>query len=356
MTDLSSTAPARSRVLFAVDHIFRTTGDGSVYTMGGKFPYGAWKSYLDTFGAIRVVARGRGGDDVRSLSLSSGDSVDFVLCSASRGAGRLASIFDNRKLAKEEVAKADLVIVRLPSELGLAASEAAHAMGKPVFVEMVACPWDSLWNNGGLVARLYAPVLWARTRRAAAMASMVRYVTAAFLQRRYPTRGRSFVASNVELNDIRAPHEARTAPRELARPLVFGTIGALQTRIKGIHTAIAALGRLHRERPGLAFVYHVLGEGETGPLLALAREAGIKDYVVFDGTLPADGSVLDWLDGISIISSRAFRRDCRAASSRRRAAAASASGRQPVVFRSCCRRSACTGLVMSMGSRSVSSL
>lgn len=293
-------------VLFAVDHIFRRTPDGTVYTMGGKFPYSAWKSYLEVFGSIRVIARGQPSSDVGSLSASSGKNVDFVLCSGDRGVSRFASVFADRRVVEREVDAADLVIARLPSELGLAACARARALGKPYLVEMVACPWDSLWNNGKVAARLYAPILWARTRRAAAGASVVRYVTASFLQQRYPAAGPTFVASNVQLSSSERPQIDRLALERNGKPIVFGTIGALQTRLKGIQTAIDALGRLKRERPDLIFTYRVLGEGDSARLGGEAKNAGIDGRVTFDGTRPAGDAVLEWLDEIDIYLQPSF--------------------------------------------------
>lgn len=295
-----------TRVLFAVDHIFRRAPDGTVYTMGGKFPYSAWKSYLDVFGSIRVIARGLPSTDVTALSGSSGENVDFVLCSGDRGVARFASLRADHKTVEREVEDADLVIARLPSEIGLAACAHARRLGKPHLVEMVACPWDSLWNNGKLAARLYAPILWARTRRAAAGASVVRYVTASFLQRRYPTKGRVFVASNVQISGSSISSSKRSDIASDGRPIVFGTIGALQTRLKGIQTAIDALGRLKRERPDIDFIYRVLGEGDSSRLAGEARDAGIDDRIFFDGTLPAGDAVLGWLDGIDIYLQPSF--------------------------------------------------
>ena len=48
------------KALFAVDHIFGISGNSEIFTIGGKFPYSAWQSYLDVFSRLTVVSRAAG--------------------------------------------------------------------------------------------------------------------------------------------------------------------------------------------------------------------------------------------------------------------------------------------------------
>jgi len=300
-------------LLFAIDHVFQIADDGNIYTTGGKFPYAAWQTYLEQFDDLVVFSRARPlyESDARTLSLASGARVRFCLTNARRGLTRLSSSLRDDAALKREIARADAVIGRLPSEYGLAATRYARAMNKPYMIELVACPSDALWNHGGIAAKLYAPILAARTRAAMRSTPLARYVTANFLQQRYPTHGMAIAASNVVLSLTSPPRVDERLQRlesmrrgHFQKPLIVGTIGALHTRLKGVHTAIAALSRARLHLP--PFQYRILGEGDPARLAAQAQACGLGDQVLFDGVLPAGDAVARWLDEVDIYLQPSF--------------------------------------------------
>lgn len=289
------------KLLFVMDHRFEMAADGAVYTLGGKYPYRLWQEYLEVFDEIVVVCRGGPATSpVQQLSLSSGSGVRHLVLGDRRGVGRLSELAGLHAALEPLVATSDAVIARLPSELGLAACEAARKADRPCLVEVVASAWDALWGHGSLVARAYAPVLERRTARAVAKAQLARYVTERFLQKAYPTKGLAFVASNVAL----PPPCPEVAMRRQARieaspaPLTFGTIGSLVSRMKGVHTALEALATRRDTLP--PFEYRILGEGDPSRYRIMAERLGLGGSVRFDGLLPAGGAVAAWLDEIDI--------------------------------------------------------
>lgn len=290
------------KALFAVDHIFGQTPDHQVVTIGGKFPYSAWQSYLDAFGQLTVISRANPSLDTRGQRLSEGPGVDFMLLPARRGLDRLRGMRSTRAIIFDAVARVDVVIARLPSETALLACAAARFHAKPYLVEVVACPWDALWNHGSRIARLYAPFFTHRNRRAIRDAPVARYVTHSFLQGRYPTSGREYVASNVEL----PPTGVTSVFQAFSDIVQFGTIGALHTRLKGIDIAMRALHALKRERPLLKFRYQVVGEGDPSSLLAIRDSLGLQDEVQFIGTLPPGEAIAQWLAGLDIYLQPSF--------------------------------------------------
>src|SRR5690606_3464661 len=127
----------------------------------------------------------------------------------------------------------------------LLAVEEARKSGIPCAIEMVGCPLDGLRNYGSFKARMYAPLMASRVKKAVAGAGYVLYVTNEFLQRRYPNQiGLTVACSDVEI----APPSAAVLERRLSRierangdPFVLGLIGTLKTRFKGIQTIFEAL-------------------------------------------------------------------------------------------------------------------
>ncbi|WP_242130243.1 glycosyltransferase [Sphingobium sp. Sx8-8] len=284
------------RALFAVDHIFGISRNLEVFTIGGKFPYSAWQSYLDVFSRLTVISRARPLDDTTHQLSSEGPRVDFKLLEARRGIARLRGMGETRAAVYGAVAKADVVIARLPSETALLACAAARHYGKPYLVEVVACPWDALWFHGSKVARAYAPLFALRNRYVIKRAPAARYVTRTFLQGRYPTSGAQFVASNVELPTVQL-----NGPFNGFSDIVqIGTIGALHSRLKGIDVAMRALQRLKRTDPDLRFRYRVVGEGDATPFLRNRDALGLEQEVSFEGTLPPGEPIARWLDGLDL--------------------------------------------------------
>ncbi|MBB5985652.1 glycosyltransferase family 4 protein [Sphingobium lignivorans] len=292
------------KAIFAHDHRFIVAND-SVWSES-QFEASLWQRYLGHFHTLTVAAR-RGdipaGKTLSQLELSSAPRVGFELfpnLSSPRGL-TLARPAARRRM-RGLVARHDAVIGRLPSEMGLMAIAAARALGKPWAVEMVACPWDGLWNYGNLAGRAYAPVAWARTKRVVRQADYALYVTRDFLQRRYPTRAAHVVAaSNVILTDLSEEVLERRLARitaARARPLRLGLIGTLRGRFKGIQTLLAALSQARTALPPLSL--HILGGGDPAPWRAEAVRNGVQDIVHFEGTLPSGDPVRRWLDDIDI--------------------------------------------------------
>jgi glycosyltransferase involved in cell wall biosynthesis len=295
------------RVVFAHDNRFLRAPDGLIYSSRGRWP---WDSYLAFARHLTVVSRMENlapGVDVSTLELSSDPRVTFV--PAPSLSGPLLQ-FRNRPAAKRvldaEIRGADAVIARLPSELGALATRRARALRKRWAVEVVTCAWDSLWNYGSWQGKVYAPIAWWKTRSAVRRAPFALYVTERFLQRRYPSRGRTVGVSDVDLDPL--DEAALAARRERIRsrpsPARLGVIAALTVKFKGVQTALEALGSSRDRLP--PFELRVLGSGDPAPWKELAREHGVADVTHFDGSLPPGDPVLRWLDGIDLYLQPSF--------------------------------------------------
>jgi glycosyltransferase involved in cell wall biosynthesis len=288
------------KAVFVHDHRFVV--EEAVYS--ATYPYASWRRYLEHFDALTVVGRrARAGAEPGAISRSSGPGVAFALGDGMSSVRALLGLErrESRRLAGL-VAEHDAVIARVPSEYGLAAARLARKLAKPCLIEVVACTRDSYWHHSGIRAKLYAPVATARVRRAVGAADWVNYVTRDFLQRRYPARREAVISaiSNVEIEN---PDPAVLAGRmqrirDGRSRVVFGLIGSLKTRYKGVQVAIEALAGL--DRGAFDFELRVLGAGDGSHFRRLAERAGLADRVFLDGTRPAGADVWRWLDHVDV--------------------------------------------------------
>jgi glycosyltransferase involved in cell wall biosynthesis len=291
------------RLLFVHDHRFVRGPNGAFHTVG-SFPRSVWQRYLAHFDEIVVVARDGGalppGSDLARSDLP---QVRFVLVDDYSLPQRLFGLRGQaREVLERELASADALLVRLPSDLGNLAARVASRRGVPCAVEAVGCALDGYANQGSRSARLYAPLAMKRMRDAIAGAEQVLYVTKRFLQDRYPSPADAVGVSDVEIEALTEPEiaarHARLSAIAAGRAPVFGTIASLRIKSKGIQDAIAAVAALRAK--GLRVDYRVLGAGERQPWIAMAEAAGVGDTVHFDGSRPSGEGVRGWLDGIDV--------------------------------------------------------
>jgi glycosyltransferase involved in cell wall biosynthesis len=299
---------AHMSVLFCHDHRFIVDEAGLVYSIG-QYSAQIVARYEKIFGEMRIAGRLRAPpkDGVGRLNLLFSDRARFfALPNLSSVKALLFGDAGATQALEQAVAGADVVVVRLPSEIGLLAERIARRLNKPVIVEVVACAWDGLLSHGSLAASLYAPIAWWRMRRAVARNAHTLYVTQKFLQRRYPASGLTVCASNVQLPAADAQILERRlsfAAREKAG-FTFGMIAALFHNEKRVDVAIRALADASRHRAGLRL--EVVGSGDPAALKALASELGIADRVDFLGILPHGPKLFSWLDGVDVYVQTSF--------------------------------------------------
>ena len=292
-------------ILFAHDYPFLHAPDGAVYSDRGDWP---WQHYLEFAERVTVASRADTVEGARpGLTDVSRPEVTYeAIPSLSGPWARYSNRPRARRRLRGLIDRVDAVVTRLPSELGTLTAELAERAGKPYAVELVTCTWDALWNYGTWQGKVYAPISWWKTRTVVRRAPFVLYVTQQFLQRRYPTRGRSVGCSDVELPALdRTVLESRLERISAGNgPLRIGTIAALTVRFKGIQTALEALGRIRESLP--PFELHVLGAGDPAPWRRLAAEHGVEARTHFDGTLPPGQPVREWLDGLDLYIQPSF--------------------------------------------------
>jgi len=275
------------KLLFVHDHKFRYI-EGKFYSTGGLSD-NVLKRYTDVFGDVTVIARVI--KEKRKKNQYSEISNKNVVIKNGIKLGYTGFI--------NEIKKADYIISRMPSFLGLKAIILARKLNKPCLIELVACPWDSLWNHS-LIGKLVAPFMTMATKIITKNASHVLYVTNEFLQRRYPTNGKSINCSDVVLTEF-DNNVLKNRLQKISKTnskLIIGTIAAVDVRYKGQQYIIKALGKLKKQ--GITnFEYQLVGGGDPTYLKSVAKKFNVIEQVKFLGPKPHE-KIFEWLDTIDI--------------------------------------------------------
>lgn len=299
-------------ILFCHDTYYSKKRDGTVLSYGA-FPYELWQArFLPHFDTMTVIGRKKklGPQETGVLEVSSGKNVEHILLpNIHAPIKRLTKMGRMYKKIKEQVERADAVVIRGPVELGMLAAKAARETGTPYAIEMNGCAHDTVYYTKTIFNRIYAPIRYQRTQRMVRHADAVMYMTEKFLQTRYPTRGLAAHASHVEIPAmpdyvLQARQKRIDASRDSNHPLIFGLIGNFNNGLKGTDVALRALAQVNTKRGKSDdipdFRFKVLGQGSPAQWSALIGELGLEGKVEFCGSVPRGQAVLDWLDTVDI--------------------------------------------------------
>jgi glycosyltransferase involved in cell wall biosynthesis len=294
------------KLLYVHDNIYFSTELGEVYSQG-QFPHSYFEPFINAFEKVVVVGRRKPLDrnlDLRKLNVSSGEGLEFELLADVNSPKNLVRNYDRVSASLEIlVEEADAVVIRAVSDLGWIAYKHARAKGKPLAMEMAACAWDSTWNHGHYYGKAYAPIRFFRDKAITRNADYTLYVSQSFLQSRYPTKGKTAVASNVRLKapnpEMLEKRIAKIDATENDEISFVGLIGTVGHKLKGIHVALKALARIEQRNPG-RFIFRVLGPGNPEPYRTMAESLGLGHCVFFDGVVQTGPEVFAWLENVDV--------------------------------------------------------
>ncbi|WP_207669215.1 glycosyltransferase [Natranaerovirga pectinivora] len=258
--------------------------------------------YSNIFEEVVVVSRQKEVESLENkLTLASTDRVTFIRVPDFKSARTYIKIAEAKTIVKKAVKNSDVVIARLPSSIGDLVVDAAIKNSKPYLIEVVACPWDAYWNHS-IKGKLLAPFMYFSLKWKVIKSPYTIYVTNNFLQRRYPTKGKSTNCSNVALTEFDDQVLARRLGRIEGMPnnskLTIGTTAAVNVKYKGQQYIIEALGQLKKQ--GIDnFEYQLVGGGEQKYLTKVAEKYDVVNQVKFIGVMPHN-KVFEWLETVDL--------------------------------------------------------
>ncbi|MET0234180.1 MAG: glycosyltransferase [Kibdelosporangium sp.] len=294
---LSRTDSQRTVSLF-VEARFGRTGDGQWAAREHASGPQAWSRYLVNGNQLRVVARADSRAGSAHLALPRDVRISPLpyyvgLTSLVRTLPRLVwSVF-------RAVARAEVVILRLPGVIGSLAVLAAWMLRRRYAVEVVGDPYDVLTagvlGRGGKHA---APVVRWLMRRVVRGAAASQYVTEKTLQHRYPQAPGT---PTVAVSNVRLTSGAFAAEPRQWQPTPFRivTIGSQEQHYKGQDVLLRAIGHLADD--GLPVSAVVVGGGRRHTeLVSLVGALGLDDRVSFTGAVHDRDRIVELLDEASL--------------------------------------------------------
>lgn len=297
------------KLLFVHGTKIKEDNNGQYYT-GGSYDKDVWNRYLSISDELTVIARKE--SKIYSVEYAknkfnyfNSDKIRFVQVPDRTKNFKVffskSSLNNIKKIIKEEVLNCNYLIARLPSAYGAVAIKCAKKYSKPYLIELVGCPWDSMWHHS-IKGKILAPFSYYKTKKLVRGAPYVVYVTKEFLQNRYPTDGKSTNCSDVLLEnfnkEILENRITKINDYTKNKKLIIGTVGAVNIKYKGQEYVIKALADL-KEKGINNFEYKLVGGGDNSYLKNIAKNYNMDDQIGFLGRMPHE-DVFKWLEKIDL--------------------------------------------------------
>lgn len=191
---------------------------------------------------------------------------------------------------REHIAENDMVIIRLPSEIGYIALNELKRRRINYGIELVGDPWEALWYHGSILGKVMAIINKYKTKYYIYNSKNNIYVTSEYLQKKYPTKFKSYSASNVLIKDINNDYKVQSK-----KIYKIGLIGSLDTKYKGIETALKSLSLVNKN-----FVFEIVGNGPKEKWIEKIKEYKLEKNVVLKGTIQSGEAMNNWLKNLDL--------------------------------------------------------
>ncbi|WP_180116239.1 glycosyltransferase family 4 protein [Acinetobacter sp. YH12119] len=291
----------KSSVLYVHDHKFVSlNGD---YYSEGKFTNEVFFRYGVFESNIIVLSRAVKNNKGHKLNKISSSNVIFAPVTGIDFSSIFTKfLFSNIRLIIEKIKESNVLVIRLPSFLGVFVLILNIFFKKKYFIELVGDPQEALITSKkkvGFLFKYFIYIFSAFNKFFVKKADGVIYVTQYDLQKRYPTKKLQTYASNVEVNikPLNLSLDEYTLKNE--KNIKVGLIGSFNNEYKGIDTALKAIHLLKQK--DCIVQLHILGSGKLKDYyLEMAKELKIAGQIYFDGSLAGGEAVLKWLKDLDL--------------------------------------------------------
>lgn len=279
-------------LLFVHDHRLRLF-DNNYYTTGG-FSDSVTKRYTKVFNKMVLLCRAENKDDIKGCTKIQNDKVEICPIYEKK-------LFPKKEIIKSienEVNKADKVLVRLPSLLGIYAARIALRKKKSLLVEVVGSAFGSYWYRS-LFGKMVAIPLEIINKKIIKKADYVLYVSEDYLQKEYPNKKVNFGCSDVvleERNNSLIDDKLKKINIRKGK-FIVGTLSQIDQKYKGHKNVFEAISILKKQ--GVDIEYRLAGSGSSKYLLSLAKKLEIENNIIFCGQIKHE-NINEWIDNLDI--------------------------------------------------------
>lgn len=208
-----------------------------------------------------------------------------------------------KKQLEQEIKKHDAIIIRSVTNFyTITAAKICKKLNKRYMIEITGSAFETLWHHDVFLGKILAPIAEYKKIKIVKKAPYVLYVTQSILQEQYPTNGIECGCSDVEIelatNKQIDKRKEYIKNKDLKKKIIIGTIGNIDTRLKGQKDVIKVISKLIKDK-NMEFEYELVGRGKQEYLKNIAEKEGIIDKVKFIGELPHE-NIVEWLDHIDI--------------------------------------------------------
>jgi glycosyltransferase involved in cell wall biosynthesis len=278
------------RVLHTSEARFERTPDGAIW---GAAAYGRahWSRHLGVFSGVLVAARVADVEQPSSGYVrASGEGICFCPLPPYSGlSGLIGSLGTVKSTMASALRTCPAMILRSPSPVAYLVCRQMLAAGRTYGAQIVGDP-DQVFSAGSIRHPLRAPLrrlATAAQRRLSWNAAAALFVTSDVLQRKYPTKGRMYSASDVALDDA-AFEVGSSRCRRANGAFTLVTVGTLDQPYKGTAVLLDAVATLRRS--GTNVLLRIVGGGRLMPELRRQAEAlDLVSAVQFLGQLDQAG-------------------------------------------------------------------
>lgn len=205
----------------------------------------------------------------------------------------------NIRIFKENIEKADYIVIRVPGIQGIICYHIAKKYKKRILLELVGDPYLA-YKYHSIKGWLIAPLMRRIYKNMLKNSEWTLYVTNHYLQHEYPSIGTRLACSNVEIEhkDI-VLNKHKYAHFDLKQNVIkLGTISPLNIKFKNQEAVIKSLGLLKKK--GIEnFEYYLVGPGDNTRLKKIAIKENVHDKIHFIGVLKRK-DIYKYLDSLDI--------------------------------------------------------
>lgn len=283
-------------LLVVTEARFLKAPDGSIWTETVA-DYSFWERYFEYFSKVAVISRLKDVNRVEpSWKRVDGPKAEIIGFPYYVGPVEMLKQAANiRKFIADLGLNFDYVVMRVPSFISTLLWRQLQKSGKPIALEIVGDPWESL--SPGTVRSIVRPFvrvyLTSELKHQSKSADAVSYVTSKTLQQRYPSTKFTRSYSSIDLPESFLLKEPRKFNPSGTIKLI--NVASMETLYKGHLTQIRALKELIEL--GYDCTLTLIGDGRCRKRFEKEAESlGIREKIAFLGSLPGKEYIKSHLD------------------------------------------------------------